>query len=175
VHAIVSTSSKVRKLAVASAAGTLTLVNGGGTVALTGSYDSTTGALSLSGGGYNFSGMVAKGEATGSFTLPDGNVGTFTTLDATNTTVTDYCGTFQEPEDHGVWNIETTSSGALAGSAYGNHSLTLIGTVSGGQFTAVSDRGGTVAGTIANGQVSGTITPAAGTGGGSGTFSGAVC
>src|SRR5262245_3294828 len=74
VHALVAVSAKAGTLAVASATGTINLENGG-TVALTGTYDSSSGALTLSGGGYSFTGTVAKGEIFGTFTAPDGRIG----------------------------------------------------------------------------------------------------
>jgi hypothetical protein len=168
------TAAAVRALASPSASAVITFSDGS-TVALTGTYDSNSGTLSITGGGYSVAGTIANDQVSGTFTAPDGGTGIFTLLDATQATVTNYCGTFTEPDDHGVWDFEVSATGTLAGNAFGNHFLTLSGSVVGDQLAIQSSRGGTVTGTISGNTVSGTIIPAPGTSGGGGTFTGSVC
>jgi hypothetical protein len=57
------------------ASGTMTLTGGGGVVALTGTFDDETGDLSLTGGGYTFTGIYdvgPPGGLFGSYTGPNG-------------------------------------------------------------------------------------------------------
>lgn len=141
-----------------SATGTLTLTDGT-TVALTGTFDDPT--LTLSGSGYTFTGTVSGDDISGDFTETDDESGSFAGFDSTTNTVAVYCGTWERPADpahdcnnnrSGVWNIATSSSGAVTGVENrddGTHVNTLTGTISGNTITITSDgQGGNGTATI---------------------------
>jgi hypothetical protein len=92
--------------------GTLTLV-GGTTVALAGTYDTGTGLITVTGGGYTFTGYVVAGQLQGSWS-GNGDSGSFTALVATGSIVTLFCGTYTGTGS-GNWNLAQSGS-ILAGS-----------------------------------------------------------
>lgn len=156
-------------------------VSGGSNVALTGTYNTTTHALSLTGGGYSFTGTYANGRIDGTFTSPSGN-GSFSAQPATNATISSYCGTYalNDGSDHGHFNIAVnasagTLSGAWASDVNGDTGG-LSGTTSNGAITVNVLNGGVSNGTV----VSGTITATTLTGSfsgpdGTGSVSGGSC
>ena len=128
------------------ATGTLLLI-GGGVVALTGSYNLSTGVLTLSGGGFTLTGTFSNGAITGTYTGPGGASGTFAVIPRTGgafSTVTSYCGTIFRAGPgsaiFGTFNITVNS-----------FTSTLIGTyyLSGDS----TPRGGSIRGTVLPGNL----------------------
>lgn len=75
-----------------AASGTFYL-GGTGPIALTGTLDS--GQLSMTGSGWTFTGTLADGEITGSFTGPGGESGSFAAIaDSEGNPVAAYCGSY---------------------------------------------------------------------------------
>lgn len=117
-----SSSQSVRTQATAgpsaSVGGTITLVNGGDEIELSGSYDAVTGTLTLTGiapsGKYTLSGKSSGGAFDGTYTGPGGS-GNFSLLPASDGAVTLYCGTY-DGDSSGVWNLVVDASGAALGS-----------------------------------------------------------
>ncbi len=168
--------------AVVSASGTLKLA-GGSTISLSGTYDTGSGALSVSGGGYTLTGTYANGVLSGTFTGPHGSGGFSTQTSSSTNTATTYCGTWVATDgsnDHGVFNAVFTSGAAVAVAYSLKNASTFegVGTVSGSSFTITgtvrTSNGtftGTATGAISGSSVSGTFSSPDG----HGTFSGAVC
>jgi hypothetical protein len=130
-----------------------------------------SGRVTMSGGGWQLDGKVENGGISGDYTGPKGS-GNFAGVDATNDSVTRFCGTFSGA-DSGTWNLQTSSSkatGSFAGSfASGN----LDGSVSGSSVSlrySSPSASGTASGTISGSSVSGTYS-----GDASGTWSGGAC
>lgn len=74
VQAVLATSSTARPYSVSQAMGTLHTASG--TTSLTGTFDSSTNAIALTGGGYAFQGTVSSsGAFSGAFTGPNGAAG----------------------------------------------------------------------------------------------------
>lgn len=157
--------------------GTLT-PSGAAAVALTGTFETTTGALTLTGGGYTITGVFdGVDQLEGTYTGPAGATGGFVTTETTTATpATTYCGTYTQDDlsDAGTFSVVihgTTvvgrwastvdgSVGALAGTISGNAITIAVFNTSGGQDnTAVGTRSGTT--------ISGTATGA--------TWQGSVC
>jgi hypothetical protein len=166
--------------------GTVSLSDGTNAT-LTGTWDTGTGALSVTGGGFTFSGTMAGGHLSGGFTGPS-ITGLFSLqVSTTSSDLTVYCGTFtgRTPEalpsggtgqgpDDGTWNlvVGATTVDAIVLSDGGDQ-VVLEGTRSGTSIT-LSVPGGTAAGTISgssNEFVSGTYNVS---GAGSGTFQGST-
>jgi hypothetical protein len=154
--------------------GTLTLV-GTGPIALTGTYNTSSHALALSGGGYTFTGTYASGRLTGTVTGPAGS-GTFAAQPTGTATIRNYCGTYAGHTDNGRFNMSVnvntnTVAGAWA-SAVDGTTGTLTGTVSGSSVSVdVGGSGGTVVtGSITSTGVTGTYTTDGG-----GTVTGSLC
>ena len=74
------------------ASGDLQVIGGGGSVGLSGTYEDSTREVTLSGGGFTFSGGVSEdgAELSGTFSDPGSARGTFVTRNASATTVTTY-------------------------------------------------------------------------------------
>ncbi len=147
-------------MAIITLTGTVSLSDGT-TATLTGTWDNVTGALSVTGGGFTFSGTLANGTLNGSFTGPS-ITGVFSLrASTTDTDVAVYCGTYtgRTPEDHpsggtglgpdnGTWNlmVGTSSVDVIVLSDDGSP-LVLGGTRSGNTVT-ITVPGGTATGTI---------------------------
>lgn len=164
--------------------GTVTLADGT-TATLSGTWNTDTGALSVSGGGFAFSGTIVDGSLSGSFTGP--SITGFFSLQVG--TVADglavYCGTFtgREPDDmpsggtgtapdNGTWNLVVGPSSVqvLVVSDEGE-AVPLTGSRSGSTVT-ITVPGGSATGTLAGANsefVAGTYTIA---GVSQGTFQG---
>jgi hypothetical protein len=160
--------------------GTLKLA-GSSAIQLTGTYNTSSHALSLAGGGYTFTGTFADGRIDGTFTSPTDS-GTFSVQPSDNATIRNYCGTYGGSTDNGHFNIAVNSSaGTLSGvwvSGVDGRSGGLTGTTSGSTFTINVLEGGAPTGTVVTGTI--TATSVSGTysgdpNGGPGTVSGAVC
>ncbi len=160
--------------AVVTAAGSVSVV-GGGTVALSGTYDDGSKLLSLTGGGYSFDGAFdGSNRLEGTYTGPS-TAGTFVSA-RSNGSATAYCGSYTG-DDQGLWNFVIDGSKVLgqAVSSLSGTNLPLDGTISGGTITikfpgtqqnlaSGSKNGTSVAGTWADPNSSD-----------HGTWSGAVC
>jgi hypothetical protein len=160
------------------ASGTLTLINGSGAATLTGTFDSLTNALKLSGGGFVLTGAISQGAASGTYTGPSSTSGGFAGLDSTRNTVTLMCGTYSGANTGtGIWNLQFSASGAASGvtrpdlSARDPQPRTsqLTGQLNGTALTLRSaDDGATATGVVQGGSVTGTYDD------GKGTFSGST-
>lgn len=159
-------------LAIQQVTGTLH-VSGGGAVTITGTFDDATKQLSITGGGYSFTGTATSDGVNGSYTGPKGS-GKFTVF--ASATATPYCGTFAGGAT-GVWNF-VVNEGKVAGSAVTNtgDDDTLTGTVTNGTVNMTTGNGSTADGKIEGttatgtwknvaGNVQGTWTGTAGCGG----------
>ena len=157
--------------------GTLTLT-GGGTVALTGTYDPDTGDLDVSGGGYSFSGVFdGTSRLEGTYTGPTTS-GTFILSLDDNTSASAYCGTYEADDlsDDGTFSF-VIDGNVLLGEAVSSQdgtNIPLDGTVSGSNITIfIPGTQQTLAtGTISGTNVSGTFDDQQGT---TGTWQGSQC
>jgi hypothetical protein len=142
---------------------------GGSCVALTGTYDTQTKALNVSGGGYTFTGTWANGRIEGTFTGP-GVDGLFVVHGSTRETVQVYCGTYTGDSD-GIWNLVRRAS-VLSGvyNDVSGDSGELSGTLN-NNAVSVSFTGGSASGTLSGSVMSGTWQTADGS---SGTWSGTL-
>lgn len=127
-------------------------------VDLSGTFNSSSGDLSLTGDGTTFTGNISGGEVSGTFSNPTtGLNGGFSGLDSTEGTVTLLCGTFAQSspgDDAGVFNVQVDSNGNLSGtsictSGEGCNPVDLSGSVTGNTVNGTtSDEGVTFEGTI---------------------------
>jgi len=92
--------------------GTLT-IGAGAPIELTGTYDPSIGAFSVSGGGYALSGAATSQGITGSYTGPNGG-GAFAIQATSSGTVSLFCGTFAG-DSSGTWNLIGVEGGAASG------------------------------------------------------------
>lgn len=159
-------SSSERPQAVSQVSGNLK-ITGGATVALAGTYDSITKAVSVTGGGFTFSGSVSSGAYAGSYTAPGNVSGVFSSLNATQAAATLYCGTWADQGDRGTFNIHIAANGKLTGVTTGGNGVTLAGQAVGNAFSGSSSEGVRFTGAIQGTGITG--------GGGGTTFSGSVC
>lgn len=111
----VSSSAQDKARSAATATATMTLINGGGTFALAGTFDSSNGALSLSGSGFSLTGTIAGGQVTGHYSGPGGSGGVFSNLNSTSQSVQPYCGTYHRVREDGIWNFQIAASGEVSG------------------------------------------------------------
>lgn len=148
----------LQPLAMLQVTGSIRLV-GGMTINVTGTYDDVTKQLSLSGGGYSFTGTGSADGINGSYMGPNGS-GVFTIL--TGQTVTPYCGTYAG-DAMGSWNFVVSGS-SLSGAAVdsGGSGDTLTGTVSGGMVSITTKAMSTATGSIAGNMATGTWQSASG-------------
>src|SRR5438552_3740071 len=111
------------------------------TIAITGTYSTSSKAFSATGGGYTFDGAYdGSSRLQGTFTGPSSVSGTFLTERATNGPKA-YCGTFTSTTagDNGIFNV--TLHGAIlfgTSTADAGAVLPLDGTVSGSGVTVVN-------------------------------------
>lgn len=125
--------------------GSLKLQGSSTPITLVGTYDPATGALSLSGGSYIFTGTYASGHFSGTFTGPSGG-GQFTALGGT---VTVFCGAYSGTAT-GYWNL-VLSGATLTGLATNSSGpIPLSGTYSSPNATITigSPQIGTATGTL---------------------------
>lgn len=162
-------------------------VSGGSTTSLTGTFDTATRALTLSGGGFSFTGSANAGVITGTYASPSGATGAFSSRSTAGGTVTVYCGDAIGAGGgiRGAFNIVVSEAsgavsgafsqwfdnpptlGTITGQATGG-ALSLVFTATAGQYAGES---GTGTGTIQGGSVSGTAPAGSG---GAGRFSGST-
>jgi len=157
----------------------------GSTATLSGTWDNTTGAITITGGGYSFTGTFVNGVLSGPFTGP--SIEGIFSLRVTGTSAGSdvYCGTYTGREleddplgntgyapDNGTWNIVVTGSDVdVIVLSDGGEQLVLNGTRT-GQTVTLTVPGGTASGTLSGTGdefVKGNYTVA---GGGYGTFQG---
>ena len=143
---------------------------------LSGSYNASTGALLLSGGGYTFTGILAGAVISGTWTGPNGTGGSFTTtLSSGAGAVAVYCGTFDGTEDDGTLNVVIRGT-SLTGLAVGTDgdATELGGSVDGSDVTVwVADAPSEV---VATGVIEGTsLTGTFSAGSNAGTWQAAIC
>ena len=131
-----------------TATGTLTPTGSAG-VSLSGTYNSGSGAVSVSGGGHTLTGTISNGSLDGNYNGP-GGAGKFGTQHgATSSDVALFCGSY-DGASSGVWNL-SKSGNSLRG-AYaddGGGSAALAGSLSGSAIS-ITFSGGTAAGTLAS-------------------------
>ncbi|HWA16224.1 MAG TPA: hypothetical protein VG817_07320 [Gemmatimonadales bacterium] len=146
-------------------------------ITLTGTYDTETGVLTVTGGGYTFSGVLDDdGQLQGTWTGPGGLSGTFVGTAESGATV--YCGNYitNDEDDSGSFSF-VIGGGILRGSAVsseGGDAVALDGVVSGNSIT-IYFPGTTIAlavGTRNGSNVSGTFDDKQGN---TGTWSGSAC
>jgi hypothetical protein len=133
-----------------TALGTLTL-SGGVTVDLSGTFDPSSGALSLSGGGYAFAGSITNGSLGGSYTGPNGS-GSFSLVPGGASQF--FCGSF-DGSDSGVWNLVVGASSAAGSLASASGAVPFTCTVSGATLSCSGANGVVATGSIAGGVASG--------------------
>lgn len=129
----------------AGATGTLT-PSGQAGIGLSGTFNTSTRAVSVSGGGHSLAGTIASGELKGTYTGPAGQ-GTFATYKGTSSEVQQFCGSYTGASS-GTWNL-TRHGNSLIG-AYaddGGGSGALQGSISGTSIS-VTFTGGTASGTL---------------------------
>ena len=122
-------------------AGSETIINVSGsikiagvTITLTGTYNTDTDSLIVSGGGYTFAGTYSNGNISGTYTGPHGS-GSFTAeVSGEGTTIKVYCGTYHETSPdtsvHGRFNL-VVKGNVVTGIT--DDGLRLGGTVDGSQ------------------------------------------
>jgi hypothetical protein len=150
-------------LASVSVTGTLT-IQGGATVSLTGTYDTGAHTLSVSGGGYTFTGSYAGGILSGTFTTSGGATGGFAGASGADN-VQSFCGGFHHSDPlkpDAVFNILVDfTTGVVTGTGVGGDKVpaAITGTVSGTGVTisfALKEGAGGATGTISATTLSGT-------------------
>lgn len=161
-----------------------TLKVGGSSITLSGTYDTGTHALSVSGGGYTFTGTFANGVLSGTFTAPGGATGSFASSSTSGGgSVYKFCGSAVANGGGGgaTFNLViSTGAGTANGFAYSpDGTVRLTGTATGGNWAisfttpAPQSNAGTAAGTFTSSNLSGTYAiPAQQE---TGTVSGSLC
>jgi len=139
--------------------GSITLSGGGGTSSLAGTLDTTTGVFTATGGDFTLTGTLKDGRVTGNYAAPGGGAGKIAGIDATKNTATSICGTYTGGEDHGIFNVEISATGQLTGIAFSNkgQSDSLSGQVTGTTLSLTTSEGVTATGTFDGSKVSGTF------------------
>ena len=163
--------------AIQNVTGTLKLSTSASTVALTGTYNSLTNAVSVTGGTFALNGSVSGTTVSGSYT--SGAVtGSFSAIPATAAVkASTYCGSYNGTTGGaGVFNFTVGANGALNGvynpTTAGDTGGTVSGSVSGTTMSGTASSGSTIAGSVSATAVSGTYLD---TDGGTGSFSGSSC
>ena len=142
------------------------------TIDLTGSYNTSTKAVSATGGGYTFAGTY-DGSNRCDGNMSGTSTGTFVSVKDDSSTAIAFCGSFTGDDD-GIWNF-TVNGTTLTGTytTTGNNTGALNGTLSGNNITIARPGGGNLAvGTISGTNASGTWDDGAGN---NGTWTGSKC
>ena len=129
----------------------------GDSILLSGTYNSVTDSLFVTGGGYTFQGKLSGGHITGGYTGPNGP-GSFSASPSTSEgSVKVYCGTYQETSPtttaHGRFNLVVTGSvvsgitddGTQLGGAVNGNTITI--TITGIQVATGTISGSSISGT----------------------------
>ncbi len=129
---------------------------GSTTIPITGTYNTTTDSIFISGGGYTFTGKLHNGHITGSYTGPNGPGGFSASPSSSEGSVKVYCGTSHETSpdtsSHGRFNLVITGTSV---SGITDDGLELSGTVNGTNISISINVGGTLF-PIATGVIEGT-------------------
>lgn len=118
-----------------------TLLIGGNTIALTGTYDSVTRKLTLNGGSYNFIGAIMGGVTYfGTYTGPGGTSGGFSGSKSSSTKSRGFCGSLSGHDNDGpvnaTFSLVIAGDGTFAGyAADAGGGVRLTGTVNGTSLT----------------------------------------
>ncbi len=140
---VVGSSSKVtpqygsQTLAILTVSGTIKLSDGT-SITLTGTFNTDTDSIYVSGGGYSFAGKLSNGTISGVYTGPNGS-GAFSVQTGAQGSVKVFCGTYVEHDNSqsGLLNIalkDTVLTGLSISYSDGNKTF-LIGTLSGSAIT----------------------------------------
>lgn len=162
-----------------SASGLLTFV-GGPTVPVTGSADSATSSITVTGSGYTLTGTTHSGTVQGTYTGPSGS-GFFAAAADTLTQMThaSYCGTYTSTNGNGWFVVVALSDGESSGftvqTAGSAASHTFIGSIDFTllTFAATTDQAVQATGTVSSDfqTIIGSYAPSIGTTTGTGNFS----
>jgi hypothetical protein len=154
-----SVSASLALTVAASTTGTITPV-GAAPISVTGTYDVSTKAVAVSGGGYAIAGTIDNtGKLLGTYTHSTAQGSVVAYQHTTANPVTVYCGTYTGDAD-GIWN--TVRRGTSLAGVYDNVDGSdgyLSGTVNGNSvsITEISDSPGeTASGTISGTTMAGT-------------------
>jgi hypothetical protein len=150
-----------------TASGTLTLVRGGGTASLAGTYSPSGRTLELSGGGFTFTGTVGADGLNGTYTGAGGGGGTFTGADASAGAARVFCGSYSgtrfgtgssDGPMGGVFNMVISSNGSITGIALDDLGVAshIAGTLSGDSIS-ITAGGAVIHGTLSGDTASGTF------------------
>ena len=145
-------------------------VAGGTLTSLTGTRDPSTNDVNLSGGGFTFAGRISGGVLAGRYTSLNNSDGAFSSLNATNTTVTTFCGTYGSPGgESGIYDVQVSTNGTASGDGISTTTIhggfLLTGQLTGTTLTMTQvdiETGhtiGTHSMTVQGGTVSGTCGP----------------
>jgi hypothetical protein len=98
--------------AIYSVSGIIT-IDGGSTITISGTFNTSNDSLIVSGSGYSFRGVLVGTNVTGSYTGPNGPGG-FTLKPSTNNSVKIFCGTYisSAGQSNGRFNLAWDSSNA---------------------------------------------------------------
>ncbi|MBI3189149.1 MAG: hypothetical protein HYZ33_00725 [Ignavibacteriales bacterium] len=127
----------VRLFALLTVTGTIKLSDGT-SITLTGTFNTETDSIYVSGGGYSFAGKLSNGTISGVYTGPNGS-GAFSVQAGTQGSVKVFCGTYIENDNSqsGLLNIalkDTVLTGLSISYSDGSKTF-LIGTLSGSTIT----------------------------------------
>lgn len=150
----------------------------GDTVDITGTFIHSTGYLTLTGGGYTFTGTLSSGHLNGTYTGPNGGGGFAATSSTSGTPLKVFCGQYQETSpntsNHGTFNMLIDGNNLTV--VVSGADLTLYGTISGTTVTVFAS--GTSGTPVATGTIDAGRTVASGsynTGDTQGTWSAELC
>jgi hypothetical protein len=160
-------------------------IESGSTVSLSGSYDTGTHAVTVTGGGYSFTGTFSNGGISGTFTTPGGGGGSFSTTSTSGSgAVYSFCGAAVQTAGQGgggaTFNLViNTGAGTAKGFASSQDGVTnLNGTATSSSWsisfvTVKQGNPGTASGTYTSSSLTGTYSiPAQSE---SGTVSATIC
>jgi len=139
----------------ASTTGTIKPV-GAAPISVTGTYDASTKAVAVSGGGYTIAGTIDdSGKLLGTYTHSSAEGRAVAFQHTTASPVTVFCGTYSGDAD-GIWNL--VRRGTSLSGAYNNVDGSdgyLTGTVTGSSVNLTIEYGGTATGTLSGTTASG--------------------
>jgi len=162
-----------------SVTGVLTFI-GGPTIPLTGSVDSATSQMSLTGATYILTGFTNLGTVQGTYTGPTGNGFFAAAADSlTGMSHTSYCGLYTSTNGNGWFSMVALSDGETGGFVVqtlgtGAASTAFTGNiVNSATFTGVTNLGVSITGSLSTDlqTITGSYAPSIGTTTGTGTFS----
>lgn len=150
------TQKSIHVMATLQVTGTLK-ISGGTTSVISGTFDDVSNTLTITGGGYTFTGKLAANGISGTYSGPNGS-GNFSVLSGAASKA--FCGTYgagASTSGAGVWNF-TVNGTALVGSF---SDLTgaggaLTGTVAADGKVDIKSTGGTATGAITGDTANGT-------------------